>query len=132
MTLKTAEQVCARLQLDTHLAQEFQNIISSQRSKRRSKSQPIQVSTEDFQKLSGWHFFAVLALIDKIDMTPHPSTLSEKLGIPKDQVEEALSTLKEVGFICENDGHYSFKTSTRDLSGRNDFYEINIQIIPEK
>jgi uncharacterized protein (TIGR02147 family) len=106
MTPKIAQQICRRLKINAEPAQRFLQAVESQRSRKKKKMDVLRLSASEFSKVSDWHYFAILALLDTVDFESDPDWFAQRLSLSKIQAREALNRLVEVGLVKYQDGQY--------------------------
>jgi uncharacterized protein (TIGR02147 family) len=106
LTIKSAENICQRLELDSATIIAFLKAVAGQRSRKKKKPATLKLSAAQFKKVSDWHYFAILALADTIDFVSEAEWVAERLNISKKQAQEALAVLYRIGFLDLKNGQY--------------------------
>lgn len=107
LTLRTAENICQRLDLDAETTKSFLQVVTAQRARKKKKAAPLKISAAQFKKISDWHYFAILALADTVDFESDAGWISKRLNIPQKQAQEALALLYKTGFLNLQNGQYT-------------------------
>lgn len=111
MTPKLAMDICKRLKLSEQETSLFVKTVSTQnarKSKNKNKA-VVRLSMDQFNKISDWYYFAILALVDTVDFQSNHEWISERLNLPLELAQEALTTLTDLGFLTFQDGRYSLQ-----------------------
>lgn len=99
LTLKQAEKLCSRLQLDPSERTVLLRDIPNRRAAKTWTPQYsknlnlIQVATDQFRVIADWQCFAILSLTQTKNFSSEPAWIADRLGIPIRDVRHAIERL---------------------------------------
>lgn len=109
MSQKLALEICQRLKLSEEETDLFLKAVSSQKARKTKNKSIVRLSVDEFNRISDWYHFAILALVDTIDFQSNREWVAERLNLPLDLAEEALVNLTNLGLLAHEEGKYSLK-----------------------
>ena len=71
--------------------------------KQKSEKKFTPISMDTFHLFSDWYYFAILSLMETKKFSSNPDWISERLGISKDLVIQALDRLEKLEMILKNE-----------------------------
>lgn len=100
--------------------------ISSQTDQPKTKKY-LELSSDQFQTLSQWQHFAILALTETKGFIADPSWISGRLGLSLGEVEQALDRLHRLGLIEWNRTKKLLKVTNGPLTTSDDISDLAVR-----
>lgn len=131
LSLKKAQQISQKLDLNSGDSQYFCALVESQHARSKIKKEAalkklkkLQIASftelqeEYLSILSKWHYFAILELTYLNDFQPDPKWISQKLGLNQKEIEASIKKLFKLGLLKEENGNW--RDAEKNLATSND------------
>ena len=122
VSIQLARKIADKLMLDPQEKSEVIPVKESLTSHEPMPENYMQLSCDQFNLISEWHYFAILNLIHTKDFQSDVQWISSRLGLSNKKVEEALELLKRLNLIKESETGTlkRVKSKYRTTDGKND------------
>ncbi len=105
---KLAEKICQKLFLDPIAREGVLNKFKGNKLANEAGTplRYLQISADQFQTVSEWHYFAILNLVETHDFKNDPKWIARRLGLPLEKVKGALERLFRLELLVESNDQW--------------------------
>lgn len=76
-----------------------------------------QITAQDFEEISDWYYFAILALLSKVEVKADVDVMAQQIGIKPSLCEFAMQRLLRKGFVFEESGLWKAHDKSMSVIG---------------
>ena len=91
---KLASKLVNRLEVSPRTADEVLEYVSDRRS------DFTELDLDTLRMMADWHYFAILSIMETVDFESDAQWIAQRLGLSVTIVEQAISVLVKLGYIC--------------------------------
>jgi uncharacterized protein (TIGR02147 family) len=109
LTVRSASLIATKMNLNSNEKEIFIESLKTRLKIDSIKIKPYNdnfiIDNSQYKVIAEWEHYAVLTLFDLSDFRPTPESISQRLNLDLERVEEVIANLKESGLIVEKTGH---------------------------
>ena len=99
LSVPLARKILCDERTSPHLRMKLESFIAKKEKDHSIKKRAVELSVDEYEKISDWLHFAILNLMDCENFDSATNEFSERIGIAEDQIKHALDNLLNLGLV---------------------------------